>query len=296
MSTLAGACGAEEQCGGDVGAELGKGAVFAGSLEAAGGGGGAVPDGAGGVPGEVEGDPGHAVPVRGVFHPPVGHGLGEALFQGFGVVAFPPSPDLGPEPGRDELTGGGAAGRVRGGGVEEVRHQPGGTVGGEAFGFIGHDPGVLPGDGAGGQRIDHRRQGTHPPGLFHERSGGRGAEGEDSGDLLNRGHLGIGPVLDRGVGRGHGLLELDRLDRVPGLHCRELRFQPGRQLHAFQPELVPPLQDIHISTNTGSGGSQKRVFEGQRIKGSNRGMNTLQHHPNTPTDSHEHIIQRGCDI
>jgi hypothetical protein len=37
--------GAEEEAGGDVGAELGDGAGFVGALEAAGEGGGAVPDG-----------------------------------------------------------------------------------------------------------------------------------------------------------------------------------------------------------------------------------------------------------
>jgi hypothetical protein len=42
------------------------------------------------VCGEVDGNPGHAVAVRGVFHPPVGGALGVAFLQGFGVVAFAP--------------------------------------------------------------------------------------------------------------------------------------------------------------------------------------------------------------
>ena len=38
------------------------------------------------------------------------------------------------------------------------------------------------------------------------------------------------------------------------------------------------------------------VFKNQRIKGSNRDMDTLQHCPETAVDSHTHIIERPTDI
>ena len=81
-------------------------------MEAAGEGGGAVPDGAGGIAGQVERDPGHAVAVGGVFHPPIFGAFGVAFFEGFGVVAFAPGADFGAEPGGDEFTGCGSTGRV----------------------------------------------------------------------------------------------------------------------------------------------------------------------------------------
>jgi hypothetical protein len=93
----------------------------------------------------------------------------------------------------------------------------------------------------------------------------------------------------------HGLLESDALRRIACLHGGELRLQTGRDFQPFQSKLVPPLQHINISTNTHPG-SQESILTVQRIKGSNRGMNTFQSHPKTCPDSHEHIIQRGTDI
>ncbi|MFC8525475.1 hypothetical protein, partial [Pseudarthrobacter sp. NPDC057230] len=69
----------------------------------------------------------------------------------------------------------------------------------------------------------------------------------------------------------------------------------GDCLQPFQPELIPPLQHIDISANTGPGGKEM-ILTVQRIEGSNRGRNTLQNHPNIRADSHTHIIQRGTDI
>jgi hypothetical protein len=70
-----------------------------------------------------------------------------AFFEGFGVVAFAPVTDFGAEASGDQVTGGGSAGRVGCVRVQEVRGQGGGAGGAEAFGFVGKDLGVLPGDG-----------------------------------------------------------------------------------------------------------------------------------------------------
>ncbi|WP_371706635.1 hypothetical protein [Pseudarthrobacter sp. NIBRBAC000502771] len=80
-----------------------------------------------------------------------------ALLDRLRVVAFPPAPDLGPEPGRDQFTGRCAPGRIGCVGVEEMRHQPGSPDSVKAFGFVGDDAGVLPRHGPGGQGLEHRR-------------------------------------------------------------------------------------------------------------------------------------------
>ena len=112
----------EEPGGDDVGAELAEGPALIRSLQGAGGGGGPVPDPCGLVGGKVRGEPGHAVPVRGILHPPVGSAAGVAFFDADRMVPFPPGPGLVPEPAGDELTGR-ATCRIHRVGVQEMRLQ-----------------------------------------------------------------------------------------------------------------------------------------------------------------------------
>ena len=190
--------GGEEPGGGDVGAELGQGPGLVRALEGAGGGGGPVPDPGGGVGREVGREPGHAVPVRGVLDPPVRGALGVACFDADRVVAFTPRPCLGPEPARGEVPGRAAAGRVRRGGVQEVRLQRGGPGGVQAGGFVDDDPGVL-------QEIAPACRAARVSGravvrvwrFEQEGCGGSFADGQDAGDLGDDGHL-LGGVLLRG--------------------------------------------------------------------------------------------------
>ncbi|GGH89366.1 hypothetical protein GCM10007170_00600 [Arthrobacter liuii] len=96
-----------------------------------------------------------------------------------------------------------------------------------------------------------------------------------------------------GVRGDHRLLEFDGVGRVAGFHRGQLRFQSGYELQPFQPDPIPPLQHINISTNPRS---QEIILTVQRIKGSNAGVSTFRCYPDTAADSHKDIIQRGTDI
>ena len=128
------------------------------ALQGAGGGGGPVPDPRGGIGRQVRREPGHPVRVRAEFDPPVRGAFGVAFLDAVRVVAFAPRAHFRAEPVRDEVPGRAAAGRVRGGGVQEVRLQrprPGRV---QVDGFIHHGPGVLPGNRAGLQSLQGQRQ------------------------------------------------------------------------------------------------------------------------------------------
>ena len=218
----------EEPGGGDVGAELGQGPGLVRALQGPGRGGGPFPDPRGGVGRKVRGEPGHAVPVRDELDPPVRRASAVACLDAGRVVAFAPGAGLGPEPGRHELPGGAAAGRVGCVGVQEVRLQPGRPGPVQGGGFVHQDPGVLPGDRPGTQRgqgpRQRRRQG---PGFGQQGPGGAFADGQDTRDLGHHRHLldGAVPRGRRRRGQEPGRLrvvrgQLDLQRRGPGL-------QPG---------------------------------------------------------------------
>jgi hypothetical protein len=199
-----------------------------------------------------------------------------AFFEGFGVVAFAPVTDFGPEASGDQVTGGGSAGRVGCVRVQEVGGQGDGAGGAEAFGFVGKDLRVLPGDGPRAQGVDGRRQGADLAGLGDERPGGGGADGQDSGDFLNCGHLGVGPLVHGRFRRGHGVLDFDGLGRVPGLDGGELGFDLLHGRHPVQADLILPLQHIHPGPGTGAG-SQGGILNKQRVQARDGGVNALHH-------------------
>ena len=75
-------------------------------------------------------------------------------------------------------------------GVQEVRLQPGRPGRIQAGGFVDEDPGVLPGDRPGLQRGQGQRQPRcQYPGVGQEGCGGAFADGQDTGDLGDQGHL-----------------------------------------------------------------------------------------------------------
>ncbi len=169
------------------------------------------------------------------------------------VVAFAPGAGLGPEPGRNELPGRAAAGRVRRFGVQEVRLEPGRPGRIQAAGFVHEDPGVGPGDrpglkGGQGQR-QRRRQG---PGFGEEGRGGAFADGQDTGDLGHQCHL-----LDGAVPRGRRRRRQEPgCLRVVGGQPHPQRGRPG--LHPgdlgepVQATVRQPPQRIAVSHRVGS--------------------------------------------
>ena len=150
--------GGEEPGRGDVGAELGQGPGLVRALKGPRGAGGAVPDPRGGSGREVGGEPGHAITVRDVLHPPVRDTAGMACFDADRVVPFPPGAGFRPEPGRDKVPGGAAAGRGGRVRVQEMRLQSCSSGPVEVGGFVHHDPGVLPRNGPGLQRGQCQRK------------------------------------------------------------------------------------------------------------------------------------------
>jgi hypothetical protein len=113
----------------------------------------------------------------------------------------------------------------------------------------------------------------------------------DGSDFLNRGHLGVRPLVHGRVRWGHGLLQFDALGCVPGLERGELSFQPLHYRHSVQTELVPALQHVDPAPV----GSQMGVLQGERIKGSNGSMNALHCCCLTHALSHMNIIYGGTD-
>jgi hypothetical protein len=175
-----------------------------------------------------------------------------------------------------------------------VGYEGGRAGGAEAFGFVGDDFGVLPGDGPGGEGVHGRWQGVELAGLGDECSGGGGADGQDPGDFLDCGHLRVSAFVYGRFGRGHRVLDLDGLGGVPGLDGGELGFHLLRYRHPLQPDLILPLQHIHLSPGTGTG-SQGSILNKQRIKASNGGVNALHHCHCARAVSHRNIIHRGTD-
>ncbi|GKV71195.1 hypothetical protein NCCP2145_05760 [Pseudarthrobacter sp. NCCP-2145] len=119
-----------------------------------------------------------------------------AFLERLRVVAFTPGPELPPEPGGHQLSGRGAAARVR---AEEVGLQGGDCCGSEAGCLIHHGACVLPADGAGLQRIECRRQGRGQRVGFSQQGGcGAFADGERACDLCHLTSRGR-PLASRGA-------------------------------------------------------------------------------------------------
>ena len=107
---------------------------------------------------EVSRKPGHPVLVRRVLDPPVKDTFRVALLETFRVVAFAPGTGPVTEPGCRHVPGGTPTGRARRVRVQEVGLQRGGPGPVKGGGFVGHDPGMLPGDGPGLQGGQGQRQ------------------------------------------------------------------------------------------------------------------------------------------
>jgi hypothetical protein len=143
-------------------------------------------------------------------------------------------------------------------------------------------------------------QGAELPGLGDECSGGGGADGQDPGDFLDRGHLRVSAFVHGRFRRDHRVLDLDGLGRVPGLDRGDLCFQLLRYRHPFQPDLILPLQHIHNSTaTTGTGPGtgtgvrasfQPVIFKEQRIEPCSGGMNALHHRHSVRPVFHRNIF------
>ena len=262
----AGAGGGEEPGGGDVGAELAQGPGLGRALERAGGRGGPLPDPGGGVGREVGREPGHAVPVRGVLDPPVRGASAVALFDAGQVVAFAPGAGLGPEPGRHEVPGRAPAGGVRGVRVQEVPLQPGRPGGVQAGGFIDDDPGVLPGDRPGLQRRQGQRQARGQRlALGQQGAGGAFADGQDTGDLGDQGHL-PGGVFLRGRRRRRQRPGRPRVvGGQPHLQRSDRGFHPGDPGEPVQARIRQIPQRISTLSRlvSGSGSAPVRDSAGR---------------------------------
>ncbi|MGC0237148.1 hypothetical protein [Arthrobacter sp. SD76] len=164
----------------------------------------------------------------------------------------------------------------------------------QGLGFVGDDPGALPGQRSTGQCLVHGGEGTDPPGLGDERPRGAGADGQDSGDLLDNRDLAEGPFLQPGVRRSHRILKLDGFGRVPGFQCGDLGFKPRHHTQPFQAEFVSTLQDVWPCAVDDI--SQLRVITEQRVEGRDRGMNARHLRCRQHAVSHTRIIAGGCDI
>ena len=175
------------------------------------------------------------------------------VFDAGRVVAFPPGAGFGPEPGRNEVPGRAAAGRVRRVRVQEVRLQPGRPGRIQGAGFVDEDPGVGPGDRPGPQGGQGQRQRRgQGPGFGQQGPGGAFADGQGAGDLGDHGHR-----LRRAVVRGRGRCR----QRRGGLHVLGGQgyfqrggpgLQPGDLGQPVQGSIRPLPQRISIPQGIGA--------------------------------------------
>ncbi len=288
LASASGVSAAQERGGEDVGAELGEGAVLVRALQAAGDGGGPVPDRSRLVRGQVRREPGHPVLVRGVLDAAVQDTFGVALLDAFGVMAFAPRTGLVPEPGGRHLPGGAPPHYIEGVRVQEVglqRRRTGPVQGG---GFVRHDPGVLPGNGPGPQGGQGQRQsGGESVRNGQERTRRAVTDSQGTPNLGRDCHL-LG--LDRSVRRGRRLRGRNKFRCSQSLQAGHLcvrSLSPGQNIQAILGHFLQ-----RISPRRGRTGTRLVHHAGQHSHGSLDVGICLRHH----RIPHATIMTRGSDI